>query len=249
MFLIDQRLQNFTRLDAPCSFLTVHPSHRDWVADFPEGAEIRWVCETYGDPDAIAVDVGAHCGTWTTQLSGAFAEVVAFEPNRLVYWNLCANLALRRCLNTEPVELAVSSDDRDSVTYVVRSEDGGGNGIEIFEKDGSSETRQVRATRLDTFFASRPSRRRVALVKIDVEGHELAVLQGARGLLQRDRPVLVLESWEDFREQTERVPARKLREDLFRFVREELRYEIHSVTCNAGMFLATPLEPARSSPA
>jgi hypothetical protein len=35
---------------------------------------------------------------------------------------------------------------------------------------------------------------RVALVKIDAEGHEAAVLRGMRGLLRRDHPVIILEA-------------------------------------------------------
>jgi hypothetical protein len=49
---------------------------------------------------------------------------------------------------------------------------------------------------LDSF-----ARPRVGFVKIDVEGHKLAVLEGARGLLERDRPSLLIEAEDRHRPQ------------------------------------------------
>jgi hypothetical protein len=53
---------------------------------------------------------------------------------------------------------------------------------------GAYQVRHVPVKRLDDF-----SFDRVGFIKIDVEGHELSVLKGARELLQRDKPNLLIE--------------------------------------------------------
>jgi FkbM family methyltransferase len=51
----------------------------------------------------------------------------------------------------------------------------------------------VRLRGLDEFLAGRPEARPVALIKCDVEGHELDVFRGAHNVLSRDRPRLLFE--------------------------------------------------------
>jgi hypothetical protein len=41
-----------------------------------------------------------------------------------------------------------------------------------------------------------PLPQRLRLIKIDAEGHDLQVLQGAEKLIQRDRPIIIVEGWE-----------------------------------------------------
>ena len=55
--------------------------------------------------------------------------------------------------------------------------------------DVQTETRRVRTTTLDTL-----AERDIGFVKIDVEGHELSVLRGARKLIERQRPFFLVEA-------------------------------------------------------
>src|SRR5262249_8004332 len=63
----------------------------------------------------------------------------------------------------------------------------------IEQRDGKAprSTEQVRTARLDSII-----REPVAFVKIDVEGHELHVLNGAVGILEQSRPIFLVEAEE-----------------------------------------------------
>ena len=131
----------------------------------------------YGEAGDIAVDVGANIGEVSILLSqgaGPTGRVFAFEPNPRIYRYLRGNLALNHCDNVTPANLAVgaaagtlrmSDDKRDDMNRVI---DGG----EI----------AVTCTTLD---AHLPPLERIAFLKIDVEGSELRVLEGARATLAR----------------------------------------------------------------
>ncbi|MFD8811290.1 FkbM family methyltransferase, partial [Streptomyces sp. NPDC059627] len=56
-----------------------------------------------------------------------------------------------------------------------------------------AQQKRIRLLTLDEVFAETP----LDLVKIDVEGHEMSVLRGARRVLRRDRPTLVMEALVD----------------------------------------------------
>jgi hypothetical protein len=73
---------------------------------------------------------------------------------------------------------------------------------------------------------------RIDLLKIDVEGAELDVLRGGRNTIERDRPKILFECWADERGQR--------KEELFRYLREELRYKVEPTTWNE-MYVADPL--------
>jgi FkbM family methyltransferase len=136
------------------------------------------------DPAGIALDVGAWYGPWTYWLSKRVEQVIAFEPNPAVASTLRGWVGP----NVEVREEAVSARAERlhlAVTGKHRSEEGRSY-IDLTEQ--ADHLVDVQAVTLDELGLER-----VRLVKIDVEGHELAALQGATDLLERCHPVLVVE--------------------------------------------------------
>jgi hypothetical protein len=78
----------------------------------------------------------------------------------------------------------------------------------------------------------------IGFIKIDVEGFEKEVLLGALETLKENNyPKILFESWGDWKER-EGVPARAIREDLFRFL-ESLNYKIIQISGATDMYLAS----------
>jgi len=134
-----------------------------------------------------AVDVGAWWGPWTYWLSRRVPEVYAFEPqHRLADF-------LRRVVgpNVRVVEAALA-DRRGHAELVVPDVALGQDALAHL--GGTDDARagcgiaQVELRRLDDY-----DLRDVGFIKIDVEGHELAVLHGATETLKRCRPTLLVE--------------------------------------------------------
>jgi FkbM family methyltransferase len=152
----------------------------------------RWL-----DPAAVAIDVGANVGLYADVLAKGSARVIAFEPNRA-----CADYLRRlRLARVEVVEAALSDSSGQAelrVPWVHGGEDhalgsivAAGSAVQA----GTVATYRVETLTLDEALATRiAGGERVAFVKIDVEGHELAVLSGAVDLLRRDRPALLVET-------------------------------------------------------
>jgi FkbM family methyltransferase len=163
----------------------------------PRSAEVELgYLERIIPKDAVTVDVGANCGLYTRQLARCSRKVHAFEPARQM-----ADLLRRtKASNVELHEVALSDEDG-VATLSVPLDDGKAvhslASIEQRGEEGPLATEQVRTARLDSFI-----REAVAFVKIDVEGHELRVLNGAAGVLERSRPVFLVEAEERHRAAT-----------------------------------------------
>jgi FkbM family methyltransferase len=138
-------------------------------------------CATRG---AVVYDVGANAGYYAllaSRLVGPRGRVVAFEPEPRNAAFLREHVRLNDAANVEVVE-AAAGDTAGERGFARR---GTGRG----RLDERGELR-VRVVRLDDCIAGgmpTPS-----LIKIDVEGGELAVLEGAAQLLAGTRPVLLL---------------------------------------------------------
>lgn len=140
------------------------------------------------------IEVGANIGTHTVGLAkavGGNGIVIAIEPQPEVFRILCANLALNSIFNATP--LACGCGDH-SHTMIVPTLDyssanwhnsGGGS------LASSGKGTPVSVTPLDDLVEDVPNLR---LVKIDVEGMEREVLLGARGLMEKYRPLLYVEN-------------------------------------------------------
>ncbi len=132
----------------------------------------------------VVLDVGANIGTHTLIYAQTAQRVFAFEPQPLVFQQLCANLLLNNCQNVTPVQTALSSENGTTTMAIAHPQypNSPANG-----RVGEGEYIVTKHT-LDSLRLAH-----VDFIKIDVEGHELEVLRGARETLRRDRPVLFIE--------------------------------------------------------
>jgi FkbM family methyltransferase len=132
----------------------------------------------------FAVDVGAHVGLWSRVMSYDFIEVAAFEP--LTAHRDCFNKNLINRHNVTLYPFAVS--DTAHRVQIGMPEDNTGH-AHVVGKGERLSGEQCEAIRLDSMRFDR----RVDFLKIDVEGWELPVIQGAETMIRRDRPTIIIE--------------------------------------------------------
>jgi FkbM family methyltransferase len=135
--------------------------------------------------------VGANIGTHTlalAQLVGKSGRVHAFEPQRIVFQNLCSNMALNSIENVECHQAAACAEDGFVQIPDIRYDIGGNFGAMDIRQFKTGH--KVRTVRLDDFLDIP----RLKLLKIDVEGMEQEVIGGARNLIGQFKPVLYVEN-------------------------------------------------------
>jgi FkbM family methyltransferase len=134
------------------------------------------------DRHRIAIDVGANNGTYAYYLS-KLTKVVAFEPNPRYCWRL-SNLP--RNVNVQAV--ALSDKEGEAILHIPYLPSGGeAHGWASLESvPGSTEVRVASRT-LDSYGLD------PGFIKIDVEGHEEAVVRGAMDTIRQSKPILLIE--------------------------------------------------------
>ncbi|MEM7699947.1 MAG: FkbM family methyltransferase, partial [Verrucomicrobiota bacterium] len=150
------------------------------------------------EPGMTAFDIGANFGLYTRFLStatGPTGRVFSFEPTLDMFEVLTNNTIALELDNVVTSQLALSEGQKELTFYIPKRDDGTLNYYEAsLERDtiGSEhETVVVMTTSLDQFCEDGDITS-VDFIKIDVEGHELAVLEGARKVIKRDRPPIFL---------------------------------------------------------
>lgn len=163
-------------------------------------------------PGDVFVDVGANVGYHTFRAAtrvGADGRVVAVEANpenaRLIAHTIESN----GLTNIQLVPMALAGG-RGYVSFGTHVGSNGG-----FLPDGASTTGSGRATIVPTMSLDDLGLDRVAVVKIDVEGAEGIVIDGASATIEEHRPSFVMEFSQ---EMTTRVSGRTPQEHLERFV-------------------------------
>jgi FkbM family methyltransferase len=140
------------------------------------------------DPARAAIDVGANRGVWTHQLAALCPKVYAFEPNPKMF----AILDAAKPANAEVRPIGLSDRTGVASLNVPRSRRGYSNQHASLEMNWSSGQTfgvvEIATARLDDLDLEP-----CGFIKIDVEGHEAAVVAGALDLIARDRPTLLIE--------------------------------------------------------
>jgi FkbM family methyltransferase len=162
--------------------------------DFPNWHELelrRFVLPKLRPLD-VAIDVGAHVGTWTLPLSQISNKVVAFEPHPGSRSTLCENLRLNKIENVLVSDKALwSSSGRRKLK--ICSGPGGSTLMDLVVNPSYFVGEiEVETTTLDEFVAQ-SKLGRIDFIKIDTEGAELEVLKGSQNTIANYKPKLVIE--------------------------------------------------------
>jgi FkbM family methyltransferase len=154
-------------------------------------------------PNSNVVEVGANLGLHGVPLAKftSSGKVICFEPQRIIFQLLCANIALNDLTNVFAYNMAVSDTESERLIGSSDYEIPWNYGAFSLEKGMSTEesypgsvtSERIMTIKLDTFkpVIELPS---IALLKIDAEQHEMAVLDGAAALIARHRPILFMEN-------------------------------------------------------
>ncbi len=149
-------------------------------------------------PGSTAVDIGANVGTYTTflsRLSGPSGHVFAVEPIPETFEVLCFAVKHLPLNNVSVMQFAVSDSIGKTSMAIPSYETGGRNYYQarIISTDAGQEAAftNIPTQTLDALFLKHASE--ISFIKIDVEGHELAVIEGAAQLLASSSAAWLLE--------------------------------------------------------
>ena len=230
--MIDPRFRAALRRTLPARPLIWTNAHRHYFWGEPELKLLRSLVPR----NRMSIDIGANTGVYSYWLAQLSPSVVAYEPNgdlvRFLKAGLPANVAV--------VQIALS-DHGGFENLVIPIIDG----AEIHgwaSLAGQHDKEQTRTIRVPVGRLDDQGHGDVGFIKIDVEGHEQAVLDGATETISRCRPVLLIEieqrhTSKDIREFIAGVVARGYRGRFLNEGRlagvEEFRPDVHQRLENA----------------
>lgn len=139
------------------------------------------------------VDIGANVGHYTkrfSELVGVHGRVIAFEPVPTTFSLLSANAQLFAHPNVTLINAAVSDKSDIIGMSIPKFSTGLTNYYQAHLSFSVDSTLSVLTISLDSLCINQ----RISLVKIDAEGHEASVLSGMQRLIERDYPVLIVET-------------------------------------------------------
>lgn len=164
-------------------------------SDWPEYRELMFL-RTRLSPGSMVLDVGAYVGHIGLLLSDLVdpADILAFEPSPVSFLRLRENWETNGWVTDKLFQVAVGS--KTGTAYVSRSSSPVTT-MQVRTTTSEESDHQIEMVRLDDLRDLWVGRQ-IGLLKIDVEGAELDVLEGAAQVLEKDRPELVMfESLED----------------------------------------------------
>ncbi len=147
---------------------------------------------------SVIMDGGANKGLYSL-IAGAVnpsAAVLAFEPVQAIFDRLVANVRLNR-FPIRVEKLALSDASGAATFYVSAGEHPVNSTLDrIGATNPGAKAVDVQTVRLDDYLAEHELAG-VDLMKLDVEGHEPAVLRGMGPVLGRSRPIVIAEIYND----------------------------------------------------
>ncbi len=180
-----QRTKELLKETFPSIWLRWHFMHHPKSAD----PELLYLDRIVPE-GAVTVDVGANCGLYTRKLARLSRQVYAFEPSRKM-----ADLLRRTSApNVSVHEIALSDQTGNAELFIPQDDQEPIYGLASLEPRLVSSNKRGVSISVPTARLDAIVHQEVAFVKIDVEGHELNVLNGSVELLEHSQPVFLVEA-------------------------------------------------------
>lgn len=183
-FSLEERLK---QMFVPPSLYMAYKAAKERRHGEGEFALIPFLCAR----EKTSIDAGANVGVWTWAMARHSKEVHAFEPNPKNLSKLRRNVG--KLKNVSIHGLALADAEGEAILRIPRGRKGHSN------QRASLSTAAVGDDQAFTALAVKQKRlddcglRSVGFIKIDVEGFELTLLEGAQATIARDHPNLIIE--------------------------------------------------------
>lgn len=175
--------------------------HGQWLLDHGSVSTIE-ANETYkclmNVESPVILDIGANIGTYTTWMAKLLptSKIYSFEAQRLVFQMLCGNLAINNFDNCYTYNMAVGKTNGfitvSEPNYYSNEDFGIFSLIEEKIKEKSGNVYNIPLITIDSF-VEMYNIDKVDFMKIDVEGMDLDVLQGATNTISKYKPHIFIE--------------------------------------------------------
>lgn len=146
-------------------------------------------------PGSVCLDVGAQMGYLSLAMATAADRrtvVHSFEPESNNAARLRENVALNSLSNITLHQTAVSTVDGSLKLYLSNDRNAGTHSTVFIESNVSSEFVEIPSITLESF-AREKRLSSIDLIKIDVEGAEIDVINGALTVLKQHKPLVIME--------------------------------------------------------
>lgn len=159
--------------------------------------EEKWLLNmtSFMKPGDVIFDIGANIGTTSLYISKntPCSKIYSFEPDEINYNKFKYHIGLNKVENIHLAKIGIGDEPGIKRLFRVSENNPGMNKI-IDEglTDSASEFSEIEIQRLDDFVRDFGIEK-VNFVKIDVEGYELKVLNGAKETLRKYLPIICLE--------------------------------------------------------
>ena len=161
------------------------------------------------DKDTDTIDVGVYRGVHSYEMSKYCKCVHAFEPNPVIFYELEKYLP-KIINNIKLYNFALSNkNEKKKLRIPIRNQNVHKSNYEEYYKMGLAtiheknifenfDTFEIKCKKLDDFDLAR----RISFIKIDVEGHEIEVLNGCKELIKKFKPNLMIEIEQNYSKNT-----------------------------------------------
>lgn len=153
------------------------------------------IFEKYIDDNAVVADVGANIGNHTLYFTKKVGvkHVYSFEPIPSTFELLKKNISLNNIdSRVTLINAAVGKSSSNVKVDFTDPYDAGATQVKYSNED---DTDVMPCLSLDEYFKDKPAL--PTHLKIDVEGFELEVLKGAADIINKNQPIIFLETWKD----------------------------------------------------
>ncbi len=149
--------------------------------------------KTFLKPGSAFIDVGANKGDFAllaAKISGGSGKVLAFEPESTNCHWISESIAANHYSNISLYEMALSDEDGEAALFLGKKS--GWHTLLPGQPARDQGVVNVKVRRLDSLLEEQHFTAPIGVIKIDVEGAEMRVLQGASKTLDANPQVVLL---------------------------------------------------------
>jgi FkbM family methyltransferase len=174
----------------------LYPKNKYGVYAVPEEVEYTYTAQTIlegGVHEETTIEYIKSIGGNVIHAGAGFGDflpalkdcnrVFVFEPNPLMYQCSLETIRLNNLMNVSLYTYALGEYDTKSTLKITDE-----SGLEMGPRSEIGDGIGVKMIKLDTFIVEK-----IDLIHLDIEGYEFEALKGAKELIERDKPIIILE--------------------------------------------------------